>query len=147
MKVDSSIYTRFPLDINSSQGKSNVEKNNKSQSQEQVSTANKSDTYERIAAKVNEIKAAQKAESDVPANLSDVLTREETQMLQSLFADFDIRPQPDSGDFSEESFYYYFRDQKSITRRVPEAFNCDGYYVEGNIVDTFKILYKKLMVL
>lgn len=91
MKVDSSIYTRYPLDIGTNQAKSNVEKNGKAEGQEQAGKVNQSDTYERIAAKVNEIKSTQKTESSVPANLRDVLTNEETQMLQSLFADFDTR--------------------------------------------------------
>jgi hypothetical protein len=91
MKVDSSIYSRYPLDIGTNQSKNNVEKNGKAQGQNQANEVKQSDTYERIAAKVNEIAATKKAESPMPANLQDVLTREETQMLQSLFADFDTR--------------------------------------------------------
>ena len=90
MKVDSSIYSRYPLDIGSNQTKNNVVKNGKAQDQDQISEVKQSDSYERIAAKVNQIAAAQKNESK-SNNLQDVLTREETQMLQSLFADFDTR--------------------------------------------------------
>ena len=64
-----------------------------------------------------------------------------------IFADFDMRPEPDTENFDEEYFYYYFRDQKSITRRVPEAFDCSGYYVQGNITDTFKGLYERIIAL
>lgn len=91
MKVDSSIYSRYPLDIGSKQPNNNVEKNGKAQAQNQAGEVKHSDSYERIAAKVNQIAAAQKTVSPVSANLQDVLTREETQMLQSLFADFDTR--------------------------------------------------------
>ena len=90
MKVDSSIYTRYPLDLGSNQAKNNVEKNEKAQGQNKTAEIQRNDTYERIAAKVNEITAAKKY-SSVPANLQDVLSREEAQMLHALFSDFDTR--------------------------------------------------------
>ncbi|MBN2073668.1 MAG: hypothetical protein JW770_06970 [Actinobacteria bacterium] len=64
-----------------------------------------------------------------------------------IFADFDLRPKSGTATANEESFYYYFRDQKSITTRIPEAFNCDGYYIEGNIKETFRSLYKEVITM
>ncbi len=66
---------------------------------------------------------------------------------KSIFADFDMRPGSDTANISKESFHYYLRDQKSVARRIPKAFNCSGYYVQGNIIDTFRSLYKKIMAL
>lgn len=61
-----------------------------------------------------------------------------------IFADFDIRPESVTEVNNDGSFYYYFRDQKSITTRIPKAFNCRGYYVHGNINSTFRGLYKSI---
>jgi hypothetical protein len=42
---------------------------------------------------------------------------------------------------------YYFRDQKSIVTRVPEAYNGKGYYIEGNQKNTIPVLFKKIVEL
>ena len=57
-------------------------------------------------------------------------------------ADFDIRPFDRSHITNESQTGYYFRDQKSIVVRVPEAYNGNGYYVEGNQKQTFPLFYK-----
>ncbi len=57
-------------------------------------------------------------------------------------ADFDIRPYRKEHITNEASLGYYFRDQKSIVVRVPEAYGGKGYYVEGNQKQTFPLFYK-----
>ena len=60
-------------------------------------------------------------------------------------ADFDLRPY-NPGTFADENAVgYYYRDQKSIVTRVPQAYGGEGYYIEGNQKKTFPLLYKKLL--
>jgi hypothetical protein len=42
---------------------------------------------------------------------------------------------------------YYFRDQKSVVTRIPQAFAGKGYYIQGNQKQTFPLLYKMMMEL
>ncbi|NQT00466.1 MAG: hypothetical protein HQ580_00430 [Planctomycetes bacterium] len=60
-------------------------------------------------------------------------------------ADFDLRVhEPKAmGDESKEG--YYFRDQKSILTRIPQAFNGKGFYIQGDQKQTFPLLYKKIV--
>ncbi|MEN8188106.1 MAG: hypothetical protein ABFR05_13350 [Bacteroidota bacterium] len=59
-------------------------------------------------------------------------------------ANFDLRTY-DPEDFTKEDRVgYYYRDQKSIVTRVPQAYNGKGYYIGGNQKQTIPILYKKL---
>jgi len=60
-------------------------------------------------------------------------------------ADFDIRPFNRSHITNESQTGYYYRDQKSIVVRVPEAYGGKGYYVEGNQKQTFPLFYKYIM--
>lgn len=60
-------------------------------------------------------------------------------------ADFDLRPYNPDTFMNENAVGYYYRDQKSIVTRVPEAFGSQGYYIEGNQKLTFPLLYKKLL--
>jgi len=60
-------------------------------------------------------------------------------------ADFDIRPFDRSHITNESKTGYYFRDQKSIVVRVPEAYGGKGYYVEGNQKLTFPPFYKYII--
>ena len=62
-------------------------------------------------------------------------------------ANFDMRPyNPD--DFTDENTIgYYYRDQKSIVTRVPQAYGGKGYYIIGNQKQTIPLLYKKLLEL
>ena len=62
-------------------------------------------------------------------------------------ADFDIRPFHRSHITNESQTGYYYRDQKSIVVRVPEAYGGKGYYVEGNQKQTFPLFYKYIMEL
>jgi hypothetical protein len=60
-------------------------------------------------------------------------------------ADFDLRDY-DGGAMGDESCPgYYFRDQKSIVTRIPQAFGGKGFYIQGNQEQTFPLLYKKIM--
>jgi hypothetical protein len=57
-------------------------------------------------------------------------------------ADFDIRPFHRAHITDESKTGYYYRDQKSIVVRVPEAYGGKGYYIEGNQKQTFPQFYK-----
>ncbi|UCE47887.1 MAG: hypothetical protein JSW47_20100, partial [Phycisphaerales bacterium] len=58
--------------------------------------------------------------------------------------DFDLRDY-NCGAMSDESCPgYYFRDQKSIVTRIPQAFASKGFYIQGNQKQTFPLLYKKI---
>jgi hypothetical protein len=60
-------------------------------------------------------------------------------------ADFDLRDY-DGGAMSDESCQgYYFRDQKSIVTRIPQAFAGKGFYIKGNQRQTFPLFYKTIM--
>ena len=64
-----------------------------------------------------------------------------------LTADFDLRDQ-ESGSMSDESSQgYYFRDQKSVATRIPQAFTGKGFYIQGDQKKTFPLLYKKTIQL
>jgi len=59
-------------------------------------------------------------------------------------ADFDLRDY-ESGAMSDESSQcYYFRDQKSVVTRIPQAFDGKGFYIQGNQKQTFPFLYKMI---
>jgi hypothetical protein len=58
---------------------------------------------------------------------------------------FDMRPF-NAGNFTDENtMEYYYRDQKSIVNRVPQAYGGKGYYIFGNLNQTIPLLYKELM--
>ena len=60
-------------------------------------------------------------------------------------ADFDLRHH-DARAMSDESEQgYYYRDQKSVVTRIPQAFMGKGYYIQGNQKQTFPLLYRKMM--
>ena len=59
-------------------------------------------------------------------------------------ADFDLRPyRPDQMD-DEAAPGYYYRDQKSVATRIPQAFAGRGFYVEGDEQETFVLLCQKV---
>jgi len=60
-------------------------------------------------------------------------------------ADFDLRDHEPEAMSDESSQGYYFRDQKSIVARIPQAFNGKGFYIQGNQKQTFPLLYKKVI--
>jgi hypothetical protein len=60
-------------------------------------------------------------------------------------ANFDIRPYNPDNFMNENTVEYYYRDQKSIVTRVPEAYGGRSYYIGGNQKQTIPLLYKKLL--
>lgn len=60
-------------------------------------------------------------------------------------ADFDLRGHGPKAMSDESKEGYYFRDQKSIVTRIPQAFNGKGFYIQGDQKQTFPLLYKKIM--
>lgn len=59
-------------------------------------------------------------------------------------ADIDFRPYIPENMADESSSEYYFRDQKSIVTRVPEAFNGKGIYLQGDQRQIIPVLYQKI---
>lgn len=64
-----------------------------------------------------------------------------------LTANFDLRPYNPETATNESAVGYYFRDQKSIVARVPQAYGGKGFYIEGNQIQTFPYLYQQLIKL
>ena len=64
-----------------------------------------------------------------------------------LTANFDLRPYSPETATNESSVGYYFRDQKSIVARIPQAYGGKGFYIEGNQINTFPYLYQQLIKL
>ena len=62
-----------------------------------------------------------------------------------LAADFDLRSHDPNTMSDESAEGYYFRDQKSIVTRIPQAFAGRGLYIQGDQKQTFALLYKKIM--
>ena len=60
-------------------------------------------------------------------------------------ADFDLRDHQPKAMIDESNEGYYFRDQKSIVTRIPQAFNGKGFYIQGDQKKTFPLLYKKIV--
>lgn len=60
-------------------------------------------------------------------------------------ADFDVRGYEPTQATDESSQGYYFRDQKSVVTRIPQAFEGKGYYIQGNQKQTFPYLYKRII--
>jgi len=60
-------------------------------------------------------------------------------------ADFDLRDCDRKAMSDESSQGYYFRDQKSVVARIPQAFAGKGFYVQGDQKQTFPLLYKKVL--
>jgi len=59
-------------------------------------------------------------------------------------ADFDIRDYRPDAMTDESSAGYYFRDQKSIVTRIPQAFAGKSFYVQGDQKQTFPLLFKMI---
>jgi len=59
--------------------------------------------------------------------------------------DFDLRKHTPAHMTDESTQCYYFRDQKSVVTRVPQAFNGKGFYVQGNQKQTIPLLYKTII--
>ena len=60
--------------------------------------------------------------------------------------DFDLHPRAtEDGAQNEGQYYYYLRDQKTITTRLPSVFDGKGYYIEGDHANTIPAFYQLLM--
>ncbi len=66
---------------------------------------------------------------------------------QLLTADFDLRSHNPDTIRDESAEGYYFRDQKSVVTRIPQAFAGRGLYIQGDQKQTVTLLYKKIMEL
>ena len=60
-------------------------------------------------------------------------------------ADFDIREHRPDAMGDESSPGYYFRDQKSVVTRIPQAFAGESFYVQGDQKQTFPLLFKMIV--
>jgi hypothetical protein len=62
-----------------------------------------------------------------------------------LTADFDLR-EHEAAQMSDESAQgYYFRDQKSVVTRIPQALAGRGLYIGGDQKKTFPFLYRTII--
>lgn len=64
-----------------------------------------------------------------------------------LTANFDLRPYNPENATRDTTVGYYFRDQKSIVARIPQAYGGKGFYIEGNQIQTIPYLYQQLIKL
>ncbi|MCK9413907.1 MAG: hypothetical protein M0Q53_16525 [Prolixibacteraceae bacterium] len=64
-----------------------------------------------------------------------------------LTANFDLRQYKPETATNESAIGYYFRDQKSIVTRIPQAYGGKGFYIEGNQIQTIPYLYQQLIKL
>ncbi len=62
-----------------------------------------------------------------------------------LAADFDLRMHEPRQMTDESAPCYYFRDQKSVVTRIPEAFGGRGLYVQGDQKQTIPLLYQQII--
>ena len=62
-----------------------------------------------------------------------------------LTADFDLREHEPRQMTDESAQGYYFRDQKSVVTRIPQAFGGRGLYVQGDQTRTFPFLCKQIV--
>ena len=60
-------------------------------------------------------------------------------------ADFDLRDCSLDKMEKESEQGYYYRDQKSVVTRIPEALAGKGLYIQGNQKQTFPLLYQKII--
>jgi len=64
-----------------------------------------------------------------------------------LTANFDLRHYNPETATNESTIGYYFRDQKSIVTRIPQAYGGKGFYIEGNQIQTIPYLYQQIIQL
>lgn len=62
-----------------------------------------------------------------------------------LAVDFDLRRHDPDEMTDEAAQGYYFRDQKSVVTRIPQAFGGRGLYVQGDQRATFPRLYQAIL--
>ena len=57
----------------------------------------------------------------------------------------DIRPHDPETMTDESKAGYYYRDQKSVVTRIPQAVGGRGYYVQGDQRTTIPLLYQSII--
>ena len=62
-----------------------------------------------------------------------------------LTADFDLREHEPAQMNDASAQGYYFRDQKSVVTRIPQAFRGRGLYIGGDQKKTFPFLYRTII--
>ncbi len=62
-----------------------------------------------------------------------------------LTVDFDLRPHNVEQMTNESASGYYFRDQKSVVTRIPEAFGGRGLYIQADQRQAFPLLYAEII--
>ena len=62
-----------------------------------------------------------------------------------LTVDFDLRRYDPDQMTDEATQGYYFRDQKSIVTRIPQAFSGRGFYIQGDQRSTFPALFREIV--
>ena len=62
-----------------------------------------------------------------------------------LTADFDLRERTPRQTTDGLAAEYYFRDQKSVVTRIPQAFGGRGFYIRGDQRQTFPLLYRRII--
>jgi len=62
-----------------------------------------------------------------------------------LTVDFDLREHEPKQMSDESAQGYYFRDQKSVVTRIPQAFGGRGLYIGGDQKKTFPFLYRTII--
>jgi hypothetical protein len=62
-----------------------------------------------------------------------------------LTADFDLREHEPRQMTDEAAQAYYFRDQKSVVTRIPQAFGGRGFYIRGDQRQTFPLFYQRII--
>ena len=60
-------------------------------------------------------------------------------------ADFDLRPHDPATMTDASKAGYYYRDQKSVLTRIPQAMGGRGYYVQGDQRVTIPVLYQAIV--
>jgi hypothetical protein len=62
-----------------------------------------------------------------------------------LTADFDLREHEPRQMTDESAAGYYFRDQKSVVTRIPQAFTGRGLYIQADQTRTFPFLCQQIL--
>ncbi len=62
-----------------------------------------------------------------------------------LTADFDLREHEPRQMTDESAAGYYFRDQKSVVTRIPQAFSGQGLYIRADQTQTFPFLCQQIL--
>jgi len=62
-----------------------------------------------------------------------------------LTVDMDLRPHDTKQMTDESASGYYYRDQKSVVTRIPDAFGGRGFYIQADQRQAFPLLYSEII--